>query len=168
MKQISLLLLTFILIGAGCGLSKSTVPLVTVPTSNKGFFYSSPEYGFSATFPTEFEVHDKIIKFGPVGDIPEGPIGAKSRGYTLSVVDVRSSQDILKMIKNEKEPPLTELNKVTKINGLDVVEYTGSGMCSYPTIEVIGKKFNYTLQPVCGTSNDFEYMTRLVETMGLK
>lgn len=85
------------------------------------------------------------------------------RDYVLEFLSAKSASQLTSNIAKD------ELNHgiITKqLNGLQVVEYTGEGLCSYPTVIVIGQKFNYQFNYICGgTFADLENIAKTVKLL---
>lgn len=89
-----------------------------------------------------------------------------TRHYNLSFLPAINSDDVISKIKSDHNYPAMYpvLPTVKDINGLEVVEYEVSGFCSYPTLEVIGKKFNYLFSPTCdGNISFFEDIVQSIK-----
>ncbi len=93
------------------------------------------------------------------------------RTYTLHIRLAHDADTVIRDILASDPPELIPVAPTTlEINGLTVVKYATSGLCSYPAFQVIGKKYNYEFAPVCSTNieTDFEYLEKIVKTVKLR
>lgn len=102
-----------------------------------------------------------IVSFGRI-DVFEGC--GWIRNYTLKIM---KSNETSEVISNLKDGDLTSAPSIIRINGRDVIKYEGYGLCNYPTLEVVGSKYNYNFSPVCGidSKEEFEILEDIVETI---
>ncbi|MDO8336276.1 MAG: hypothetical protein Q7T74_05870 [Candidatus Saccharibacteria bacterium] len=81
-----------------------------------------------------------------------------------------SAEEVIRQIQASDPPELIPVPPTTiELNGLTVVKYATSGLCSYPALQVIGEKYNYEFVPVCSTDieRDFEYLENIVKSTTL-
>lgn len=93
------------------------------------------------------------------------------RTYTLHLRPAHDADTVIRNILASDPPELIPLAPTTlEINGLTVVKYATTGLCSYPAFQVIGKKYNYEFAPVCSTDieTDFAYLENVVKTVKLR
>ncbi|MBU1092797.1 hypothetical protein KJ836_04005 [Patescibacteria group bacterium] len=84
------------------------------------------------------------------------------RDYSIRFLSAKSISEVITDIQDTEDPPGGIITK--KLNNLDVVEYTGVGMCNYPTVIVIGQKSNYQFKKICnGTMVELENIASTVE-----
>lgn len=104
----------------------------------------------------------RYILFGPITGF-EGCSWA--RNYALYFFPAKSAEERMEELKqtpNYFEIFIVEPNRKL-INGLDVIEYQSRGLCDNGELEIIGKKYNYVLRPLCGS--DFEFLESIVESI---
>lgn len=86
------------------------------------------------------------------------------------VLDVKKSESPDKVISSLSLLSFTP--KIIHINGLTVIKYGEGGECVYPTLLVIGKKYNYRVAPGCGSdgsenSKEFDPLINIVKSLKL-
>lgn len=75
-----------------------------------------------------------------------------AREMNINFITQKPADQIIKDMNAADNPLLpTPPHKVT-IDGLSAVEYEDVGLCSYPTVIIIGQKFNYLIGQTCGDS----------------
>ncbi len=89
------------------------------------------------------------------------------QSYALVFNPVKSADMLIKEMEEIPYYPEIFIIKPTKksINGLDIVESQSHGMCDSGELEVVGKKYNYVLRPLCGA--DFEFLESIVKSIKL-
>ena len=105
-----------------------------------------------------------FIQFGAMSQF-EG--GGCSRGWFIRFLPAldfktRSAQ----IIKNEDPTTLFLKPSLYEIGELNIIRYGTAGLCGYPTLEVIGKKYNYEIQELCG-EDGFETLEEIAKTVKL-
>jgi hypothetical protein len=70
------------------------------------------------------------------------------------------------IIKNEDPTTLFLKPSLYEIGELDIIRYGTAGLCGYPTLEVIGKKYNYEIQELC-EKDGFEALEKIARTIKL-
>jgi hypothetical protein len=88
--------------------------------------------------------------------------------YSLTFLPARTAQEAVRAIQSRGTEVVPNAT-VRTINGLTVVQYTDAGICSYPTLEVIGTKYNYNFTTSCGGDSevDWQYLEDIVKSMEL-
>ena len=84
------------------------------------------------------------------------------RSYTLNFRSAQTVDEVMSE-KSMMNPEKTE------INGLTIVKFTDVGMCNYPTLYVIGNKYNYEFRPLCSVDDEkeFEFLEEIVRSLEL-
>jgi len=103
------------------------------------------------------------ITFGPISPF-EGC--SLIRQYFINIIKQRTAAVAIKAINDDATKNTTYVSdspKVKNINGITVVEYNIGEFCSAPTIEIVGKRFNYELAPVCGDT--YKVIEDMVKTV---
>ena len=115
-----------------------------------------------------FDDHGKFIAFGP---IIVGDACSWVRTYIISFLAVKTEEQIIEEVKNY--PELDSGPDVITINGLTVVKYLtysyGIG-CVWPTLVVIGERYNYSFSPICGQidfEDTFNFFEQIIESLSL-
>jgi hypothetical protein len=108
-----------------------------------------------------YDEYDDHIDFGCLIFDPEA--GNTVRKSSLYFEPVKSAKEVFASTIIEEDP------SIIKINDLEVVKYTGSGLYAYPSLAVIGEKYNYdfSLRWGEGTVEEFEFLEKIVETLKL-
>ena len=150
--------------------------------------YSSSQLGLSFSVPynsswgsSKYRVkpYDEILREeahlvdSVYGQIAFGSIGvfegcSWTRTHHLAVSMKKSADQVLNDLKNRDDYETLkniEVPSKTIINGLTVVKYTDYGLCSYPTLIVIGRKYNYTVGSLC--NGNYKELIDIVKTMKL-
>jgi len=88
--------------------------------------------------------------------------------YVLRFLHQRTAQAAVTSIEGA-DSAITPATQTRTINGLTVVQYTDAGTCSYPTMEVIGQKYNYQFSTYCGenSSEEWSYLENIVKSVKL-
>lgn len=96
------------------------------------------------------------------------------REYFITVLPQRSAEQVIRDWYQEVQPPDDLFPPEYRahrdtVHGLEVVKWVDLGLCGYPTMEVIGMKYNYRFSPICGFEDDemFEFWADLIKTMQL-
>jgi hypothetical protein len=173
--------------GYGCSLKFNTEPATTSNTY-MGYGISlqvpyNPAWGTTDYRIEPYSSYDytggKILEFGAMRPF-EGC--SLVRAYSLRFLPPRSANEVIEdmgvVMKTEVVDGVSRQYSLTsdgdflpvppttvKINNLTVVKYKVSGMCGYPTLEVIGNKFNYELRPLC--NGNFEEIEDIIRTAKL-
>lgn len=106
-----------------------------------------------------------ILRFGPIG-VFEGCSWV--RPYLMEFLPKRSPEEIISdyqkgLMAETFSSPMKEI-----VYGFTVVKYTEGGLCSSPTTEIIGKKYNYKLQSICGSDDeDFSLHKEIIKSIKL-
>ncbi len=136
---------------------------VTYASSNKGISVKLPynsNWGNNKYKINPYDEYSNRLNFGDIGVLECGWV----RSYTLNFLPVKSVNNVITDLSNSDNIFVLEPQKVT-INGLEVVKYETGGLCTYPTFQVIGRKYNYELIPACGSGDEFEYLENIVKTI---
>ncbi len=159
---------------------KQPTTFVTYENKDRGIEFSVPynpawgsakykiaPYEYEKGLVTDKGADDEKIIFGPIQPW-EG--GGLARLQSLSFIPARTADSLMEntlaVVKTEKK----------RINGLEVVEFSGGEFCGYSYIEIIGEKYNYILSDGCDNSYnapdnpspiDMRYLEGLVEKMKL-
>lgn len=124
---------------------------------------------YTAHQPDESFPYGYVVFGPPIANFGPNPtLCNPGRSYELTFFPARTSAQAVRTIEgrgNEVVPNTT----VRTINGLTVVQYTDAGLCSYPTMEVIGTEFNYSFTTGCGTDTEGEwkYLEEIVKSVEL-
>ncbi len=113
-----------------------------------------------------FEYED-LIQFGQMG-IFDACIW--SRPYTMHLREKKSAEEVVSYIQESDPPALIPVPPTTiELNGLTVVRYATSGMCTYPALQIIGEKHNYEFVLHCSADieADLEYLENIVKSAEL-
>ncbi len=106
----------------------------------------------------------EYILFGPLTNF-EGCSWV--RNYALYFYPANSAD--IRIEEMKKTPNYLEifiLKPIKKsINGLDVIEFQRHGLCDNSELEIVGKKYNYVLRPLCGA--DFEFLENISKSIKL-
>lgn len=119
--------------------------------------------------PTESFPYGYVLFGPPISNFnPDPTLCNPGRSYELTFLPARTANQTVRIVEgrgNEVVPNTT----VRTINGLTVVEYTDAGLCSYPTMEVIGTDYNYSFTTGCGTDEEGEwtYLEEIIKTVEL-
>lgn len=91
-----------------------------------------------------------------------------ARSHFLYFRPAKSADEVINEIKKDPNyPEMFSLQpKKIVINGLEVVKYENFGLCSYPTLQIIGKKYNYELKPLCD-GESFQFFEDIIKTIKL-
>ncbi len=101
--------------------------------------------------------YDYMVSFGAVSSFEAC---SWVREYNMTIKPWKSAEDLKKEIKEEemRNTGLINYYSTTTYNGFDVVKYVELGMCSYPTLEVVGPNgFNYSFTPTCSVDDKEEF-----------
>ncbi len=111
------------------------------------------------------------VLFGP--PMPAGLEGLVTdcdvtQSYSLSFLPSRSPQTIVRTIE-ERGMEVVPNTTVRTINGLTVVQYVDAGLCSFPTLEVLGTEYNYSFTTNCGAGEEeaIAYLENIVKSIQL-
>ncbi|MFH1284695.1 MAG: hypothetical protein ABIH78_03870 [Candidatus Peregrinibacteria bacterium] len=140
--------------------------------------YYSKEMGISVDIPynenwgsRRFELNpydyyeygrDDLVGFLNFGPMYRFEAGTWVRAYYLYFYPAQTVDGVM-MEKSELNPEKIE------INGLTVVKFIDFGMCSYPSLYVIGEKYDYEFMPQCSVDeeSDFEFLEEIVSSVKL-
>jgi hypothetical protein len=162
----------------------SDCPVLNTDPANTTVVYSNPDKKISFTVPynnqwgyTNAPVSpyseragdsDSLgyVLFGPPtsGDV-EG-LGTSCdpiQFYSLSFLPSRSADIAVRTIES-RGTEVVPNTKVVTINGLTVVEFTDAGLCSYPTLEVVGQQYNYSGGD---ETEEWKYLENIVKSVQL-
>lgn len=111
--------------------------------------------------------YDYMVSFGEVSSFEAC---SWVREYNMTIKPWKSAEDLKKEIQGQeaKNVGLVDYHNTTSVNGFDVVRYWESGLCSYPTLEVVGPNgFNYSFTPTCSGDDkeEFEKLWEIVKTV---
>lgn len=87
---------------------------------------------------------------------PDPSFCMPSRSYELTFLPARTVAATERAIRDGRTEVVPNTT-VRSINGLTVVQYTDVGLCNFPTMEVIGTRFNYSFTTGCGTDEEEEW-----------
>lgn len=136
--------------------------------------YYSPDKGIAVDLPynshwgsatysvAPYDEQADFVAFGPMG-----PFEACSwaRSYFVHFKPAVATAEVIASLEEGVK------SEQLVINDLTVVKYTTQGMCTYPTMQVLGKKYNYEFRPLCGSDtnidSEFEYLTNIIKTVKL-
>jgi hypothetical protein len=135
----------------------------TVPYASDAFGLSfsvpyNPAWIYGGEELSPYVEHDRIVEFGAPRTIGEGGPGdcTPGRTYQMEVLPAASAQDRMHALRSE-DNAIVPNPTVETVGAFTVVKYVGAGLCTYPTLEIIGKSFNYSFSPVCGEGSDDEW-----------
>jgi hypothetical protein len=95
------------------------------------------------------DINNNIVAFGCLVNDPEA--GAIKRQYYLNFLPAKSVDKVMADLAEWENPVKIEVNNLT------VVKYTQTKLCSHPTLQVIGDKFNYEFTYQCGQGLEEEF-----------
>jgi len=115
----------------------------------------------------------RVKPFEEVGDsVMFGPLvageGGLARKYIINKVAPRTAEQTVKQVKAEQGDFLSREPIVEKLNGQEVeVKYAVSGLCNFPSIELIGPENNYVFHAGCSQNLDqtFSELDQLLENL---
>ncbi len=167
-------------VDALCAIETYTAaPTATAP-------YKSEKYGVEMMLPFNPKWGTREYRVPPYYEIPNEPavyFGLLGHGegcgllrpWELRFLPPRSAEEaaasIGKMLiegSAMKEPPSELAPQITTIGDHTVVEYVDVGLCSYPSIEVMGPKYNYKIAYCSGgegRGKELEPLRAIVGTM---
>jgi len=120
----------------------------------------NPSWGSDKYKINPYDENEREVSFGPIGAFEAC---GWTRSYFIRFLPAKSADAVISSLRSETKP--------TKaiINGLNTVKYTDFGLCLYPTLQVIGKKYNYEFVPVCGLEieKEFKFLENIVKTVKL-
>ncbi len=126
----------------------------------------NPAWGTAQYRINPYDESTQAVVFGPLSGC-EG--GAVCREQRIRFVPAQTADKLLADLRKKREHDLATIGsseltdpRRKKIGSQTVVEYTVNGLCAYPTVVVIGKKFNYEFS-MCGGRT--VYFESIVETM---
>lgn len=154
---------------------------VTYVSRQQGLSFVIPyntQWGYSASPMPAFAAHSADDD-NPLGYVAFGPPRPSAlmaddnscdltHQYVLRFLRPRSAQAAVSSIEGA-DSAITPTTQTRVINGFTVVQYTDAGTCSYPTMEVVGQKYNYQFSTYCGqnSSEEWQYLETLVKSMKL-
>lgn len=143
---------------------------VRFSSSEKGIAFDVPynsNWG-SAKFRIDpYWESDNQITFGDIGGFEAC---MWTRSDFVHLLPQRSTEEVISKILASNLPELIPVPPTTiELNGLTVVKYATTGLCSYPALQIIGEKYNYEFVPVCSGNieKDFEYLEGIVKSAKL-
>jgi hypothetical protein len=134
--------------------------------SNQLVPYSNAEKGIAFDVPYNAKWGSKRFSINPYDEVGNkvlfGQLGVFEgcgwmRGYALEFIPHRSAEEAVKEAAKELTPGAIPPT-VVKINGLSVVKYADSGLCWFPVMEVVGKKYNYVFAPLCSSDPEYDFV----------
>lgn len=142
----------------------------TIPYNEKWGSPGRPSPAFTEHAPTDTERLGYVL-FGPPTSGAEQGLGTDCdpiQFYDLTYLPARTAASAVHTIES-RGTEVVPNTTVRTINGLTVVQYTDAGLCSYPTMEVIGKKYNYSFTTSCGMDEEDEvtYLENIVKSVKL-
>ena len=155
--------------------------MVTYTNSDKGISFAIPynaHWGYADAPLSAFSNHDAsdtsplgYVLFGPPTSATTEGLGNSCdlvQSYDLAFFPSRSAADAVKTIEG-RGTDVVPNTSVRTINGLTVVQYKDVGLCNYPTMEVIGKKYNYSFTTSCGgdPTEEWKYLETIVNSIKL-
>lgn len=165
-------------------------PALNKDPANTTATYSNTDMGISFTFPynnhwgssvqilppyTEHTQSDfaplGYVMFGPPTSGEEQGLGGSCdpvQFYELTFLPARTANEAVRTIEG-RGTEVVPNTTVRKIGDLTVVQYIDAGLCSYPTFEVIGQKYNYSFTTSCGHDEEEEiaYLEDVVKRVTL-
>jgi len=109
----------------------------------------------------------KRLEFGSVG---RGEACSWVRSYTLNFLPTVSAEKAIQRIKDRSDyPDMFSIEPhVVTINNLRAVKYENYGLGVYPTLQVLGDKYNYEFVPQeTGEKGDFTKFEQIIKTIKL-
>ncbi len=112
--------------------------------AEKGIFFDIPynqDWGNEQFELTPYDQEQDEMSFGPIQDL-----GACNwiRSYAFKVLPKRTSEEAIRSIKEDFSPKQLPMPpEMMRLNNFTAIQYISSGVCKYPTIELVGKKYNY-------------------------
>ncbi|MFH1457433.1 MAG: thrombospondin type 3 repeat-containing protein [Patescibacteria group bacterium] len=147
-------------------------------SANTNFTYSSGDRGISVELPynsswgndkyriNPYDEHNNKLDFGFIAPF-EGCSWVRS--YSMNFLPAKTANQVIQDFEQDQNYPdmFSVLPYKSIINNLEIVKYEMVGMCGYPALQVIGKKYNYEFQPMCSVDRDkdFEYLENIVKTV---
>ena len=170
-------------ISDACPAVNTDAPDTTVTYSNtaKGISFDIPynaHWGYAESPLSAFADHEATddfpfgyVLFGsPTSGSLEGLANscALTQSYELTLLPSRTAEVAKRTIEGRGSDIVPNAT-VRTINGLTVVQYTDVGLCSYPTMELVGKKYNYSFTTSCGgdTQEEWNVLEKVVESIKL-
>ncbi len=88
--------------------------------------------------------------------------------YSLTFLPARTANAAVHAVESQGVEVVPNAT-VQTINGMTVVRYTDVGLCSYPTLEVVGQTYNYSFTTSCGgdPEADWKYLENIVKSVTL-
>ncbi len=95
--------------------------------------------------------------------------GGVVRWYGLNFTPVRSAEEAIRALQADAATNgLVGTPEQKSVNGITYLLYNQDGFCGRPSIEVMGRKANYLLAPMCGTPETaFPFLESIVKTIRL-
>lgn len=107
--------------------------------------------------------NEEFLEFGSIG-VAEG--GGWGRTYFLKFLPVQNFSQVVEVIEKNNQPEFITVQPTQiNINGLTVVEYEITGLCEFPTLIILGEKYNYELRKPC--NGEFAELEEIVKTITL-
>ncbi|HVW66973.1 MAG TPA: hypothetical protein VHA78_04580 [Candidatus Peribacteraceae bacterium] len=141
-----------------------------IPYNNQ-WGYDSMRLPAYATRPADDDNPYGSLEFGPPQSsayTAEDNSCDLTHQYVLKFLRPRTAQAAVRSIEGA-DSAVTPTTQTRVISGLTVVQYTDAGACSYPTMEVIGQKYNYQFSTYCGenSSEEWSYLENIVKSVQL-
>lgn len=119
----------------------------------------NPQWGSKTFKILPFDERDGKVSFGPIS-FAEGCTWI--REYEINFFEQRSVDKIMSDVV-AGDTPEGELPVFKKINNIELVESVMTdGLCGQGSIEVVGRKTNYTISTFCGGSESFPILEDIV------
>lgn len=95
--------------------------------------------------------------------------GGVVRWYGLTFMPARSADEAIRSLQADAAANgLTGTPEQKTVNGITYLLYNQDGFCGRPSVEVMGRKANYLLAPMCGTPETaFPFLESIVRTIRL-
>ncbi len=136
----------------------------------------NPQWGYADSPLPAFADHE-ATDTSPLGYVLFGPPTSGSleglanscdliQSYDLTFLPVRTAEAAKKDIEG-RETDVVPNTTIRTINGLTVVQYKDVGLCNYPTMEVVGKDYNYSFTTSCGgdAQEEWNYLESIVKNI---
>lgn len=147
-----------------------TKTLIQYSNANRGISVKLPYYeSWNTKYRpvSKYDENGDSVNFGSKFRFEGGEF---VRQYALTFRKAQTADSLIKEIKQTIDKQLLiEEPTEQKINGLSIVRYTDSGLCEYPTMTVIGQKYNYEFRPTCSVAleKDFTVFSDIIKTIKL-
>ena len=168
---------TILTIKNGSGYNPSATPdcqaIFNQDAADATIIYSNQTKGLSVELPYNPDWGNATYKLNPYDETDEfvayGPLVISencgwTRDYFIHFEPAVSAEELVASL----EAKGTQAEIIT-FNDLAAVKYVDMGLCNYPTIEVIGQKYNYRFAPTCAdlTDDGFAFLENIINTAKL-